>query len=65
MSEATDLLGRPLEALEARLLEAYGSLEALLSEDLPPTAHANVAEAVAALWQVVNNLALTDARPQG
>ncbi len=60
---AKDVLGRPLEASEARLLAAYEGLKALLEEDLPPTARAGVAEALAALWQVVNNLALVDDRP--
>jgi hypothetical protein len=64
MSEGNDLLGRPSSAVEARLLEAYRGLLALLEEDLPPCADANVREAAAALWQVVNDLALTDDRPE-
>jgi hypothetical protein len=59
----TDLLGRPLTADEARLLEAYEGLKALLAHDLPPAAQANVREAVACLWQVVNDLALVSDRP--
>ena len=58
-----DLLGHDLTAEEARLLEVYRELESLLALDLSPTAEANVKEAVAALWQAVNNLALTDDRP--
>jgi hypothetical protein len=58
-----DLLGKPLTAVEKRLLAAYDSLEALLALDLPPTAAANVREAVAALWQAVHNLLITDERP--
>ena len=58
-----DLLGREMSAEEQRLLDAYHRLEALLDDDLPPTAQAAVREAVAALWQAVNNLALTDERP--
>ena len=63
MSDATDLTGNALTAAEEKLLAAYAGLEALLEEDLSPTAHANVAEALASLWQAVNNLALTDDRP--
>jgi len=58
-----DLLGRPMTATEQRLLSAYEGLKALLREDLPPSAAANVREAVAALWQVVNDLALASDRP--
>ena len=58
-----DLLGRPLTESERRLLETYEQLKALLALDLPPTAAANVREAVAALWQAVHNLLLTDDRP--
>jgi hypothetical protein len=63
MSAQKDLLGRDLTAAEARLLEAYRSVLALLELDLPPCAVANVQEAAAALWQVVNDLALSDERP--
>lgn len=58
-----DILGQPLTEAESRLLAAYEQLEALLAEDLAPTARANVAEAVSSLWQAVNNLGLTDDRP--
>lgn len=60
---ARDLLDRPLSPVEARLLSAYEGLKALLHEDLPPCAAANVKEAVAALWQVVNDLLLSADRP--
>lgn len=58
-----DLLGRDMTAVERRLLSAYRTLEALLGEDLPPCAEAGVREAAAALWQVVNDLALRTERP--
>jgi hypothetical protein len=58
-----DVLGNPLTGAETRLLEAYDTLKALLGEDLPPSARAGVAEAVASLWQALNDLALTDDRP--
>ncbi|MDJ0520469.1 MAG: hypothetical protein QNJ90_00185 [Planctomycetota bacterium] len=64
MSEAQDLLGRPLTDTEQKLMAAYETLKALLDEDLGPSERANVAEALAALWQTVNNLALTDDRPE-
>ena len=60
---AKDLLGRPLAPTEQRLLAAYEGLRALLQEDLPPSAAANVREAAAALWQVMNDLALVSDRP--
>jgi hypothetical protein len=64
MSEPSDILGNPLTAGESRLLEAYGVLQALHADaELSPTAQANVAEAIAALWQALNNLGLTDERP--
>lgn len=59
----TDLIGRPLAEAEGRLLATYEELVALLDLDLPPTAEAAVRESVAALWQAVNNLALTEHRP--
>lgn len=60
---ATDLLGRPLTPVEQKLWAAYEGLKALLREDLPPCAEANVKEAVSVLWQVVNDLALASDRP--
>ncbi len=64
MSENTDILGTPLTEAEQSLMAAYRTLEALAAEeDLAPTAKANVAEALASLWQVVNNLGLTSDRP--
>ncbi len=58
-----DLLGTDLTQAESKLLEAYDVLTSLLNEDLSPTAEANVKEAIASLWQALNNLALTDDRP--
>lgn len=58
-----DLLGNDLTPQEASLLAAWEQLKALLDADLPPSARAAVAEALAALWQAVNDLALTDERP--
>lgn len=63
MSEAQDLLGTPLTDAEQKLLAAYETLKALLDEDLAPSARANVSEAIASLWQAVNDLALTADRP--
>ena len=59
-----DLLGREMTDAEKKILRAYASLKALLQEPgLPPTAVANVKEAIASMWQVVNNLALRYERP--
>ena len=63
MTDANDILGNALTDSEQKLLAAYRTLEGLLAEDLAPTAAAGVREATAALWQVVNNLGLTDDRP--
>lgn len=55
----TDLLGRPLTSSEQQLLKAYADLKALAGQsDLPPCAERNVKQALACLWQVVNDLAL-------
>ncbi|MDA1194921.1 MAG: hypothetical protein O2894_07020 [Planctomycetota bacterium] len=63
MSKPTDVMGTPLTEAEASLLAAYRGLEALLTDDLAPSVHANISEALASLWQAVNDLALTDDRP--
>ena len=55
---ATDLLGRPLDPFEERLLATYEELKALCREDLPPVAGANVRAALAVLSNAVNSLAL-------
>lgn len=58
-----DLLGREMTEAEARLLETYERLKALLELELTPIMEAAVKEATASLWQAVNALALTDDRP--
>ena len=59
-----DLLGREMTASERKILRAYQSLKALLLEpDLPPAAVAGIREAIASMWQVVNDLALRYERP--
>ena len=63
MSDSLDLTGTEMTASEQKLMAAYRTLEGLLDEELSPTARAGVAEALSSLWQVVNNLALTDDRP--
>lgn len=60
----TDLLGNALTPAEGRLLDAYRALEALhATDDLAPAVRANVAEALASLWQALHDLALLDERP--
>ena len=54
-----DLIGNELSASEARLLAVYEELKALAREDLSPTAHANVATALALIHNAVNSLGLT------
>jgi hypothetical protein len=59
MSLTTDLLGRPVTAVEGELLELYDRLKALLErDDLEPCTRAAVRGALAALWNGVNDLAL-------
>jgi hypothetical protein len=53
-----DLLGTPLNPAEERLLALYEEMKALLSEDLPPNAAANLRASLALMHQVVNGLAL-------
>jgi hypothetical protein len=60
-----DLVGRTLTPAERQIVAAYRALLRVLHEpDLPPCATANVKEAVAAMWQVVNDLALRPDRPE-
>jgi hypothetical protein len=54
-----DLIGNELTASEERLLALYEELKALAREDLSPTAHANVAAALALIHNAVNSLGLT------
>lgn len=56
---SVDLLGRPLDADEQALLDSYEGLKALLDRPLAPCAAANVRAALAAMWNAVNDLALT------
>jgi len=45
--------------LDAEALRIYRDLKAMLERDeLPPGVRANVEQALSAMWQVVNNLAL-------
>ena len=61
---AQDILGNDLTEAEAALMAAYDTVKALLErDDLVPAVEANVKEAVASLWQAVNDLALMDRRP--
>jgi hypothetical protein len=55
----TDILGRPTSKVERELLSAYETLKALAARgDLPPCAERNVKKALAAMWQVTNDLDL-------
>ena len=56
---SVDLLGNELSSSEQRLLAVYEELKSLCAlESLPPSAHANVAAALALMHNVVNGLAL-------
>lgn len=60
----TDLLGRELSGTEAELLEVYTTLKRLLAdEDLDPSVASNVRAALSAMWNAVNDLALTHEHP--
>lgn len=64
MANDTDILGNPTTESERALLAAYEQVQALLQhEGLVPAVESNVKEAIACLWQAVNDLALTDDRP--
>jgi hypothetical protein len=55
----TDLLGRPMTPQEAQVLAVFESLKAMAADPLlPPCAERNVKKALAAMWQVVNDLDL-------
>ena len=55
----TDLLGTALSEDERELLAAYEALKRLAAnDDLPPCAARNVRKALAAMWQVTNDLDL-------
>jgi hypothetical protein len=45
--------------LDAQVLRIYGELKGVLErDDLPPAVRSNAQQALAAMWQVVNNLGL-------
>lgn len=55
----TDLLGTALTEDERELLAVYEALKRLAAnDDLPPCAARNVRRALAAMWQVTNDLDL-------
>ena len=55
----TDLLGTTLTAAERDAMAAYEALKALAArDDLPPAVARNVKAALAAMWQVTNDLDL-------
>ncbi|MCL5961502.1 MAG: hypothetical protein M1358_19690 [Chloroflexi bacterium] len=54
-----DLVGRETTPVEEKAIDLYRGLKELLSmQDLPPCAAANARVALAALWQIVNDLDL-------
>ena len=58
-ADPRDLLGRPVSASDARLLDIYRALKAVAAEpDLDPCVERNVKKALACMWQVVNDLNL-------
>ena len=55
----SDLLGRPIDATEQAVLEVYDRLKGLVrSPDAAPCVTANARYALAAVWQIVNDLNL-------
>ena len=59
MTDAADLLGNQMTAAERDALASYEALKALAArDDLPPCAARNVRKALAAMWQVTNDLDL-------
>ncbi len=55
----TDLLGKALTEQEREILLVYETLKKLAAQrDLPPCAARNVLRALAAMWQVTNDLDL-------
>jgi len=60
MKPDTDLAGRPYDARELAIMKVYADLKALAArEDNPPCVAANTKAALAAVWQMVNDLGLT------
>ncbi|MAB88871.1 MAG: hypothetical protein VX913_05740 [Planctomycetota bacterium] len=61
----TDLLGQPLTELEQEVARVHASLEALARrDDLPPCVAAGARHALAATWQVMNDLDLPCGQPE-
>lgn len=59
MKTTHDLLGRPLTATELEVLSIYQNLKTLVANDQnSPCVQANARAALAAMWQVVNDLGL-------
>jgi len=59
MSDAADILGRPLTETEEAVLAVHRGLEALVARtDLSPCVEANARHALAATWQIVQSLDL-------
>ena len=58
-SGTSDILGTPATQIEREVLAAYETLKGLAArDDLPPCAARNVRKALAAMWQVTNDLDL-------
>ena len=59
MTPKTDLIGRPLTALETQVAALHDAIEALARRsDLPPCIAGNVRHALACSWQMMNDLDL-------
>lgn len=59
MNHDKDLLGRTPTEAERQVLDVYDRLKALVARpDLPPCAQSNSRFALAAVWQMVNDLGL-------
>jgi hypothetical protein len=59
-----DVIGREMTPVERRILKAYDAIVALLEEpDLAPTVVANLKDAAATMWVLVNELGLPRERP--
>lgn len=61
----TDLLGNPLTELEKQVAEVHAAVEALARRsDLPPCVEAGARHALAATWQIMNDLDLPCDQPE-
>ena len=61
----TDLLGNPLSELERQVADIHTALEDLARrDDLPPCVEAGARHALAATWQVMNDLNLACDYPE-